>query len=174
MEYILLGLILAAIIGFPIWIYSVKAKVKKEEAQAKMKSLKEYQAKVAAKANIGQVPSKPAPPPGRILGQSSFNRRNPEPASKSYVDTNAPSTRSDSGSDFLTGAITGYALNSLLHSSSDNSTPEWKTVASFDSDRFTDSSSIDTSSSSSSFSSGSSDSSWSSSSSDSSWSSSGL
>lgn len=116
-------------------------------------------------------PKMPPPPPQNSTGLYKKEvANNHSTTSRSHDDS---SKTTDSSGDFLTGILTGYAVNSLLNIHSED-TPTWKPAMSFDDNRSaTDS--IDASSSSSSdssWTSSSSDSSWSSSSSDSSWSSS--
>ena len=159
MEFILAIIAILGIVGLIFASLSIKKKASAQKTTQSSAKVKAEESKHISFKPVG------------CLGRST-----PPPA-PAYAPAARQSKSTDDSLDFITGAMAGYALNSLLNNGSSDSSAsqEWKTVANFDNNSSTDysqpSSSSD-SSSDSSWSSSSSDSSWSSSSSDSSWSSS--
>ena len=154
MEFILIIIGAAGIAGLIFMGLSIKKKTLAKKQRNLM--LKKVKTKSEETNHIGVKPTsslghfRPAPPP-------IYTRDSQRPASAK--------TDSDSSYDFITGAVTGYALNSILNSATSDSSGshEWMTVGNFEGNSSSDNF-LTTSSSESSWSSSSSDSSWSSSS----------
>lgn len=129
---IVVGLFVAAVVGIAVAAHKFALKRKREEEAymaSRKKQIEEYWAnKEKERAQrVKEVNSKPLKSPMdeyvAALGKA------PEvkiPPKKTETYTSTTTTRSSDSSDdgFLTGALVGYAVNSLLHSGSSSASEE--------------------------------------------------